>query len=185
MYNLALIALVYSRTHSALWVGVTTAARVLPIVTLGPLGGVAADRFDRRKIMIVSDAARLALMLVLALVAAAHLPIMLAPLVAAAATAAGAAYPPCVAASTPCLVRDADLPGANAGRSAVTAAGIVTGPALGAVVLLTGAPAVAFLLNAVTFGLSALAVLSIPAGPAFRPARSAGSPAGLLPGIAA
>ena len=28
LYNLALIALVYERTHSALWAGITTAARV-------------------------------------------------------------------------------------------------------------------------------------------------------------
>ena len=39
LYNLALVTLVYSRTHSALWAGVTTAARVVPIVALGPLGG--------------------------------------------------------------------------------------------------------------------------------------------------
>ena len=44
LYNLALVALVYDRTHSALWAGITTAARVVPIVVLGPLGGVVADR---------------------------------------------------------------------------------------------------------------------------------------------
>jgi len=48
LYNLALIAMVYERTHSPLWAGVATAARVVPIVTLGPLGGVITDRFDRR-----------------------------------------------------------------------------------------------------------------------------------------
>src|SRR5579862_4610349 len=89
LYNLALVALVYERTHSALWAGVTTAARVIPMVVLGPLGGVVADRFDRRWLMIASDLVRLALMLALALVAAAHLPVLLAPVIAAAATAAG------------------------------------------------------------------------------------------------
>ena len=88
LYNLALVALVYQRTHSALWAGVTTAARVVPAVALGPLGGVVADRFDRRLVMIASDLIRVGLMLVLALVAAAHLPVLLAPVIAAAATAA-------------------------------------------------------------------------------------------------
>jgi MFS family permease len=90
LYNLALVVLVYDRTHSALWAGVTTAARVVPIVALGPLGGVLADRFDRRRIMIACDLARMGLMILLAAVAAARLPIVLAPVVAAAATAAAA-----------------------------------------------------------------------------------------------
>ena len=34
----------------------TTAARVLPIVVFGPLGGVIADRYDRRRLMLASDA---------------------------------------------------------------------------------------------------------------------------------
>ena len=68
----------------------------------------------------------------------------------------------CVAAVTPRLVDDPDLPGANAARSAVTGAGIVLGPALGGVLLVFGSAASAFALNALTFGLSALAVLAIP-----------------------
>jgi len=66
LYNLALVVLVYDRTHSALWAGVTTAARVVPVVVLGPVGGILADRFDRRRIMIVCDLARMGLMLLLA-----------------------------------------------------------------------------------------------------------------------
>ena len=44
LYNLALITLVYERTGSVLWAGVTSAARVVPMVALGPLGGVIAGR---------------------------------------------------------------------------------------------------------------------------------------------
>ncbi len=187
LYNLALVVLVYDRTHSALWAGVTTAARVVPIVALGPLGGVLADRFDRRRIMIVCDLARMGLMVLLAAVAAARLPILLAPVIAAAATAAAAPYLPCVAGVTPRVVDDADLPGANAARSAVTGVGIVLGPALGGVLLLLGSPAFAFALNALTFGLSALAVLAIRAGGdrnPFRPRHCADRHAGLLREVA-
>ena len=49
LYNVALLALVYERTGSATWVSLTTAARVVPVVALGPLGGVLADRYDRRR----------------------------------------------------------------------------------------------------------------------------------------
>jgi MFS family permease len=184
LYNLALVVLVYERTHSALWAGVTTAARVVPVVILGPLGGVLADRFDRRRIMITCDLARMGLMVLLAAVAAFQLPIVLAPVIAAAATAGAAPYVSCVAAVTPRVVDDADLPGANAARSAVTGAGIVLGPALGGVLLLLGSPAFAFALNALTFGLSTLAVLAVRADDAFRPRRAAGRPGGLLREVA-
>ena len=79
LYNLALIALVYERTHSALWAGITTAARVVPVVALGPLGGVVADRFDRRRIMITCDVARIVLMVLLALFVVIHAPIAAGP----------------------------------------------------------------------------------------------------------
>jgi MFS family permease len=169
LYNLALLAFVYERTHSSAWLGITTAARVLPIVVCGPLGGVVADRYDRRRLMIASDAVRLVLMLALALVAAAGLPVVLAPIIAALATAASSAYIPSVAATTPRLVDDADLPAANAARSAIQQVCIVAGPGFGALLLLVGPPSLAFAINAATFALSAVAVASIPAGAIFAP----------------
>src|ERR1700760_1334235 len=104
LYNVALLALVYGRTGSPTWVALTTAARVLPVVVLGPLGGVVADRVDRRALMVGADAVRLVLMVALATVAATGLPILLAPVLAAAATAASTVAMPSVAASTPRLV---------------------------------------------------------------------------------
>jgi MFS family permease len=186
MYNLALVTLVYQRTGSALWAGVATAARVVPMVVLGPVGGVVADRFSRRGVMIACDLARLVLMLGLALVAAVHLPVVLAPVIAALATAAGTPYLPCVSAVTPKLVRGADLPGANAARSAVTAAGLIAGPALGGVLLLaTGSTAVAFAVNALTFAAAAVFTLAIGDRRAFRVVRTeAARPAALFSEIA-
>ncbi len=184
LYNLALVTLVFERTHSAMWAGVAAAARVVPVVVLGPVGGVIADRFDRRLVMVTSDVLRLGLMVVLAIVATTHLPIVIVPLIAAAATVASAPYLPCAAAVTPALVPDADLPGANAARSAVTSLGLIIGPAIGGVLLLLGAPWLAFAVNAVTFGLSALAVLAIPASPAFRPASASEKPNGVLRDVA-
>jgi len=72
LYNLALVVLVYDRTHSALWAGVTTAARVVPVVVLGPLGGVLADRFDRRRYIIVCQFWMMAVAATLAVLAFTH-----------------------------------------------------------------------------------------------------------------
>jgi MFS family permease len=170
LYNLALLAFVYERTHSSTWLAITTAARVLPVVVFGPLGGVVADRYDRRRLMLASDGVRFVLMLALAGVAAAGLPVALAPIIAALSTAAASVYIPSVAATTPRLVDDADLPAANAARSVIQQVCIVAGPGLGALLLLLGPPSLAFAINGATFALSALAVASIPSGAIFAPA---------------
>src|ERR1700761_4681162 len=70
LYNVALLAFVFQRTGSATWVALTTAGRVLPVVVLGPIGGVLADRYDRRRLIIASNIARALLMVALAAVAA-------------------------------------------------------------------------------------------------------------------
>jgi predicted MFS family arabinose efflux permease len=181
LYNVALLALVFGRTGSATWVALTTAARVAPIVVLGPLGGIVADRVDRRRLMIGADAVRIVLMVALAIVAAARLPILLAPVLAAAATAASTVTMPAVAASTARLVDADDLQRASALRAGIGQGAIVVGPALGAVVLALSDPAVAILLNAVSFAISAAAMLAIAPSAAFEPrARDGGEPPSLV-----
>jgi MFS family permease len=98
LYNLALLAFVYDRTYSSMWIGLTTAARIVPEVALGSLAGVLADRVDRRALMLGSDALRALAMAALVVIGVAHLPVLLAPVVAALSTAAGSAYPLCVVA---------------------------------------------------------------------------------------
>jgi MFS family permease len=171
LYNVALLAFVFERTGSPSWLAATTAVRVLPIVVLGPIGGVLADRHDRRALIIASDLVRAALMVMLAGVVVLGLPVVLAPLLAGAATLASSVHPPAVAASTPRLVDAEHLQRANAARAAIGQAAIVVGPALGAGVLALSSPAVAILANAATFLASAVLVATIPSGPAFRPSR--------------
>ncbi|MGZ4274446.1 MAG: hypothetical protein ACXVRP_11880, partial [Solirubrobacteraceae bacterium] len=74
-----------------------------------------------------------------------------------------------------------ELQRANALRSAIGQGAIVVGPALGAAVLALSDPAVAIVLNGITFALSAVAVLAIGPDQAFRPrARREDDPASLL-----
>jgi predicted MFS family arabinose efflux permease len=167
LYNVALLAFVYDRTHSATWVALTTAARVAPMVALGPVGGTLADRFDRRVLMVASDALRAAIMVLLAAVAVTGLPVLLAPLLAAAATAATTVNLPCVAACTARMVPSAELTRANALRVGINQGAVVVGPALGALILVAASPALAILLNGLTFVASAAAMLSLRPGPVF------------------
>jgi hypothetical protein len=64
--------LVLSLTHSPAKAGLVSFARLLPIPLLGLLAGVAADRWDRRRIMLAADAVRALAIAALALVVVAH-----------------------------------------------------------------------------------------------------------------
>jgi MFS family permease len=56
MQNVALTWLVYRLSHSELLLGFTGFLTHLPTLILGPVGGVVADRVDRRKIVILCQA---------------------------------------------------------------------------------------------------------------------------------
>src|SRR5436190_2943801 len=77
LYNAALLGYVYSATGSAAWVGAATICRLLPYVLLSPVGGMLADRYDRRTVLLAGDLLRILLMLALAAVVAADGPVQL------------------------------------------------------------------------------------------------------------
>jgi len=53
--QIALSWLVYDMTNSPLMLGVVNGIRAVPFLVFGPLGGVVADRVDRKKLMIASQ----------------------------------------------------------------------------------------------------------------------------------
>ncbi len=169
-YNVALLAFVAARGDAA-WLGVVTAARVLPIVLIGPFAGVLVDRCNRRVLMLGADFSRAGVMVALAVAAALALPVWTAAVLAALATALGSAHPACVAATLPRIVPEDRLPRANGARAAIGQAAIVVGPAIGAVVLLVSTPEVAFLANALSFVVAAIATAAIPGADVFKAPR--------------
>src|SRR5918912_149739 len=73
-YNVALLAYVYDRTHSLGWVGAAGLGRFIPALVLSAYGGVVADRFERVRVMVSSDALSVAFQAAMAAVAAASGP---------------------------------------------------------------------------------------------------------------
>src|SRR3954464_9440859 len=55
MQNVAQSWLVYRLTHSELLLGTAWFCAQIAVFALGPLGGLAADRFSRRKIVVVTQ----------------------------------------------------------------------------------------------------------------------------------
>ena len=169
LYNAALLGYVYNATGSAGWVGAATICRLLPFVLLGPFGGLLADRYDRRTVLLVGDLARAGLMVALAAIVMADGPVLAVIALTAAASAAGTAERPAAMALLPRLVGETRLGAANALLHTVQDLGIVVGPALGALLLLIGPPEGAFLANAGTFAASAFLISTMQRRPS--PAR--------------
>jgi predicted MFS family arabinose efflux permease len=161
LYNAALLGYIYSATGSAGWVGAATIFRLIPYVVLGPVGGMLADRYDRRTVLLVGDVLRCVLMLGLAAIVATDGPVAIVIAFTALASAAGSAERPAAMALLPRVVGESRLGPANALLHTVQDLGVVLGPAVGAVLLVVAADWVAFVVNAGTFAVSAVLISTI------------------------
>ncbi|HEX5039166.1 MAG TPA: MFS transporter [Candidatus Limnocylindria bacterium] len=162
LYLVAILVVVYQEGGSPVLLGIVGAARILPYVLLSVPAGIVADRFDRRMVLIVTDLARGALMLVLAagviLDASTIFIIAMAILAACFSTFFG----PAIAAFLPTLVSEDDLGPANSAWATLDNLAFIIGPALAGILLAGGNLAVAFLLNAVTFAVVAVVLWRLP-----------------------
>ena len=151
-HNLAAAILVYRLTGSELLLGVLAFSQFSPVLLLAPWAGRAADRFDRRRLVIVvqSIAACLAA-LVAALAWAGH---ATAPAVIAISAGLGicmAFSVPAASALLAALVSRDDLPTAVGLNSMTYNLARATGPALAGLVIATIGIPEAFALNSVSY----------------------------------
>jgi len=155
--TVALVILVVDVSGSASAVGGVLVARLLPTLA-SPLVGVLADRLDRRAVLVAGDLVRA--VLVVGLIFAHDLPVIyaLAFLLGAARTV----FNPTVRAAFPAVVGGGDLTRANALISGTFSFSVMAGPALGGVLVASVGVEAAFLLDALTFLVSASLLSTIP-----------------------
>ena len=174
LYNAALLGYVYSATHSAGWVGAATICRLLPYVLIGPFGGVIADRYPRRTVLLAGDVLRMLLMAALAATVASAGPVALVIAFTALASAAACAERPAAMALLPRLVGEARLGPANALLHTVQDLGILVGPAIGAILLGVAPAWVAFAATGAAFAVSAVLISAMRRDPAPAGGRASG-----------
>jgi len=155
-YNAALIVLLYDLTHSESWVAAGTMARYLPFVVLGGYGGVVAERFERVRLMVWLNVIALAIQAALAVAAWQSAPALIIVVLGVLTSIVLCPYNPAVAALVPQVVGEDDLAAANALNGTIDNLVIFVGPAIGGVLLLAGGPALAIMVNALSFGVAAL-----------------------------
>ena len=147
--------------------GAVLAARFVPLTGLLLLGGVLADRFPRRGLMIASDVARAgsqAVLAVLLVAGTAQLWQIIALQVVYGS--AEALFTPALGGILPQLVPTESLREANALISMSTSMTRVLGPAVGAIIIATIGPGAAVAMDAATFAISAVALLGVRPTPA-------------------
>ncbi|MEW2382188.1 MFS transporter [Micromonospora sp. NPDC047707] len=152
----ALALAVLRATGSAAALALVLACAMLPRLLLLPVGGVLADRFDARRVAVLADVVRGAAQLVVALELAADPSLTTIAAAAAASGAAGGFALPTAAPLVAGAVGPAQRQQANALLAATGNASRLAGPALAGALIWAAGPAWAFVLDAATFGLSAL-----------------------------
>jgi MFS family permease len=136
-------------------VGLVAAATSAPFLLFSLVAGVIADRHDRRRIMIASDAVRLvAQVLAGTLVVTGVAEWWQLALIAFAYGSADAFFAPAMYGLMPQIVGPANLQSANALRGLSNAVALVGGPALAGLLLTLLNPGGALLADAVTFAAS-------------------------------
>lgn len=161
LQNVTVPYVLFKLTNSETWVGMATFAQFLPSVLMSPIGGNLADRYDRRRVLLVTQS-------LLALAAAGQWaywgrggtnPWMLLVFVALTGVLGGLNIPAWQA-YVPSLVPREDLLSAVTLNSLQFNAARALGPAVAGIVLHSLGPSWAFLFNALSFGF-VLAVLVV------------------------
>jgi MFS family permease len=172
-FTLIALAVVISRDSGGSGVAVSglALAQMAPWVVVGPWSGVLADRFDRKRLLVASDLARVAVVLLLIPAAeAGRLPAVLA--LALAHFALASVFEPARAALVPRLVAPNELVTATTLSSVTWSVMLAAGGLLGGAVLSRVGLRAAFAFDALTFLASAALIARIPSPP--RPVRDDG-----------
>jgi predicted MFS family arabinose efflux permease len=157
-YVVALIAFVYDQTGSPAWVAAVSVGRLAPMFVFSTYAGVIAERFERTRVMLVSDLSAFVSMLGLVAVAMSDAPAGFAILLAAITSVATIMEEPAVAALVPQVVGEDDLAAANGLFGIIANLNVIAGPAIGAGLLALTSAAGTFAANAATFAVAAVLV---------------------------
>lgn len=162
MQNVVLGALAYDLTGSAVFVGVLLFAQLGPLLLFSLVGGLLADVFDRRRLLVTVSVVQGLLSLALAWVALDESPSKAALVVIVFLIGVGQAiFGPTYGALLPVLVGRKDLAGAISLNSAQMNGSRVIGPVIGAALDARFGPEVVFAGNALSYLLVIWALLSV------------------------
>ena len=151
---------VYAYTRGgATAVGVLAVARYVSMALLSPFTSLLADRFDRRRVMVIADLLRVVLVGLAAFVVAVDGPPLVVYVLGLFTSVVGTAFRPAQGALLPSLANHpGELSAANVAASTIESVGFFAGPAIGGLLLAVSGNGAVFAFDAVTFAWSAVLV---------------------------
>src|SRR3954447_8735187 len=150
-------------TTKAVWLGMANLAAGLPMIALTMIGGSAADRYDKRKILIITQVVQIALAIGIGLlVLTKQIEIWHILMFAAILGVSNSFEMPTLSALVPELVSREELPSGIAIDRSVFHGSRVIGPTLGGILISAWGTASAFFANAITFVALIIALFSLP-----------------------
>lgn len=120
-------------TGSSALYGTVTACAFIPTILLSPVGGIIADRVNKRNIMVVLDFLTAAIVIVFSLLMESMNIVILLTIVLMLLYGIAGAYQPSVQASIPALVSEENYMAANSVINAVNSLANLLGPVLGGI----------------------------------------------------
>jgi MFS family permease len=157
--TVALLGLVIDLTHSDLAAALVFVSQTLPAFVMAPLAGPAADRFDRRRLMIGVSILQVGAALTFLLIGPGTA--WLAFVAQGSISALAAFFQPASQAALPNLVDPDDLPTATVMISATWGAMLAVGAALGAAFTVAFGRDASFVADAASFAIAALLLTGV------------------------
>ncbi|PSK91155.1 MFS transporter [Taibaiella chishuiensis] len=154
MQRTAVVWVIYTQTHSAFMLGLTLFAEQFPSFLFSVFGGIAADRYDRYKIVNITQITSMIQAVLLAVFVITGLDAVWLILLLSVILGIINAYdvPARQSMINEVVTDPADLPSALSLSAATASLAKLLGPALSGIILQTAGAAVCFIINAASFG---------------------------------
>src|SRR3954468_68479 len=150
-------------TTKAVWLGMANLAAGLPMLALTMVGGSAADKYDKRRILLITQFVQIALAIGMGyLVWRGEIAIWHVLMFAAILGVSNSFEMPTLSALIPELVKREQIPSGIAIDRSVFHGSRVVGPTIGGILIAAWGTASAFFANAVSFVALIIALLSLP-----------------------
>ena len=167
VYRVALAWFAWQLSASEFWVGIVAFTQFAPAVVFGPLFGVLADRFDRRRAsVLINTLSSMNMLLLFVLTSLGHVDIVVLTIISLMQGTLEGAHTPVRMTIVPNLVNKEQLQSAIAHMSISFNVSRFIGPALSGIIIATYGVGTAFAVNGVSFLAFVAAILIVRLKPA-------------------
>lgn len=152
LYNIALMWYMYKKSGSAITLGISVLCFTVPAVLIAPLAGVFADRFDKKKIIIITDILNGIIMFIFSyFIFIDRYPVYVMYIFTIISSMISAVFNPAITSAIPIIVDEKNLKDANTMNQIASQIINIFGPALAGIIIAFMNIWMLFLVNGLSF----------------------------------